>query len=151
MLTEARKRRRGMEWDKGSLLRSPPSGLSWNQSKNYLNLSPSWSPCYSDLFAAGYGSFDFYSQSEAHSKQNHHYDKDDGEDNDYNSCRAATSPCSPWKTQAGRSFFAQRRVASFASIYIPQTRIWCFMMMMMVLMFMSTGIVCMDIKSHWFA
>ena len=63
--------------------------------QNYLKLTPSWSPCYSDLFAAGYGSFDFYSQSEAHSKQNHHYDKDDNEDNDYNSCRAATSPSSP--------------------------------------------------------
>ena len=46
--------------------------------KNYR----SWSPCYSDLFAAGYGSFDFYSQSEVHLLDNDDDDADDDDDYD---------------------------------------------------------------------
>ena len=101
-------------------------------SKNYR----SWSPCYSDLFAAGYGSFDFYSQSEVHLLDNDDDDADD-DDDDYDEedddehddddddfCRVAILLFSPWKTRAGQNFSARRQVELSALIFTQPILIW---------------------------
>ena len=104
--------------------------------KNYR----SWSPCYSDLFAAGYGSFDFYSQSEVHLLDNDddEYDDDDNDDeeedddedgdedddDDDDFCRVAILLFSPSRTRAGQNFSAQLQVESSALIFTQPILIW---------------------------